>query len=179
MLTEKEIRSLFDKARIDNIELHMRDVAFAILCNNIDSEEFAYSLVFGKNHNAFVKYHNSKTALFAKDNIRYSTGVTDNRSSEEASRKMSFDENKNAMIQLIKDIEEAVENGEMEKKDAFARITDIRVKLNDKFNVSDSTNENLVIVEPKCNFVCPHTRKECHLLSKEEMMKKYNLVEKK
>ena len=82
------------------------------------------------------------------------------------------------MIKLKKDTEEAMANGEIEKKDALKILADISVKLNDKFNVKDANEDRqVVIVQNKFNAICECGR-EIYVPTKEEMMKKYNLVEK-
>lgn len=42
--------------------------------------------------------------------------------------------------------------------------TDIRTRLNDKFGAAEDKEIDCVVVtEPKYNYICPHTRKECFI----------------
>lgn len=55
---------------------------------------------------------------------------------------------------------------------------DLRSKLNDKFGASEKSKEQYVIVQKKFDYVCPYTRHECYQMTKEDAMKKWNLIEK-
>lgn len=91
---------------------------------------------------------------------------------------ITFDENKKALLDLIERNKKLLERGEIDPKDALKIEADIRVKLNDKFKVQDDTREQVVIVEPKYNHICRFGH-ECYLPTKEDLIKMYNLVEKK
>jgi hypothetical protein len=93
---------------------------------------------------------------------------------------ISFEENKAYMLSLKKQTEEAIENEEIDKKDGLKILADLSVKLNDKFNVADNTKNQVVIVNQKFNDVCPYCNREisAKVLTKEEAIKMYNLVEK-
>ena len=81
------------------------------------------------------------------------------------------------MIKLIKKTQDAMDEGLMEAKDGLKIIADIRVKLNDKFNVSDKSKSGIVIVESKYNSVCSCGR-EIYIPTREQLMARYNLIEK-
>ena len=70
-----------------------------------------------------------------------------------------------------------MENGEIDKKDGLKILTDISVKLNDKFSVNDTNNQRVVIVNKKFNAICDCGR-EIYVPTKEDLMEKYNLIEK-
>lgn len=91
---------------------------------------------------------------------------------------ISFEENKAGLIELLNKLQQAIDNKEISTKDALKIEADVRTKLNDKFGASEKDNGNVVVVEPKFNYICPYTRRECYIHSKEECMKRYNLVEK-
>ena len=56
---------------------------------------------------------------------------------------------------------------------------DLRVKLNDKFNVQSDTKEQLVVVRQKFDAVCSCGREVSRRpMTKEEAMEMYNLIEK-
>ena len=71
------------------------------------------------------------------------------------------EENKQRLIDMLDEIEQGRLRGEISFKDAMALQRDIRVKLNDKFEMEKSDKERRVIVIPaKHLYVCPHTNRE-------------------
>lgn len=90
---------------------------------------------------------------------------------------ISFEENRREMANLLKQTQQALDNGLIEAKDGLKIMADIRVKLNDKFKVESKQLDRMIVVEKKFDFVCPHTRHECYQLDKEEAMRRWNLVE--
>jgi hypothetical protein len=93
---------------------------------------------------------------------------------------LSFDENKNEMINLIKATQEALEKNEIDVKDALKIQADLRVKLNNQFNVSEEQKDQVIIVNAKYDAICPSCGREVSRkpITKEEAIKMYNLVEK-
>lgn len=91
------------------------------------------------------------------------------------------EENKAELIKMLDEIDAALQRKEIQFKDAMALKRDIRVKLNDKFEMEESTKEKRIIVVPqKHDYVCPHTNRECTKMpSKEACMEYYGLIEKK
>ena len=75
---------------------------------------------------------------------------------------------------------EAMEAGEIDKKDGLKILTDISTKLNDKFSVKEEQVEQVVIVQAKYDDVCPSCGREVSRkpLSKEDAMEMYDLIEK-
>ena len=64
-------------------------------------------------------------------------------------------------------------------KDAIKIEADIRVKLNDKFNIEEEEGQKRIIVVPqKHDIICKFTNRECSAMpSKEACMKYYNLID--
>ena len=69
--------------------------------------------------------------------------------------------------------------GTIDIKDGLKILTDISVKLNDKFNIADTTKDQLVVVNTKYNSTCEYCNHEIYIPTKEDLMKKYNLIENK
>ena len=94
---------------------------------------------------------------------------------------ITFEENKAYMLKLKKDTEDAIEKGEVDKKDGLKILADISTRLNDKFSVNQQQRDQIVIVEQKYNDVCPRCFAEIarRPISKEEAMEMYDLIEKK
>ena len=67
---------------------------------------------------------------------------------------ISFEENKAEILNLIKATKQAFENGEIEAKDALKIEADLRVKLNDKFSVTEDVKDQIVVVNQKYDAIC-------------------------
>jgi hypothetical protein len=91
---------------------------------------------------------------------------------------ISFEENKSALTKMIADIEADMAAGLIEKKDGYARIADIRYKLNDKFKVEAAKKDRMIIVEKKFSGICEYCHHEIYVPSEEELMEKYGLIKK-
>lgn len=152
-----------------------KEVAYTILRIELDDPQTAFSIIYGGNARYSDKFISTPDMTFLYEMMKYSNQSAKDNAAKEI--KMSFDENREAMIKLIKETENAMGTGEIEKKDGLNIIKDIRVKLNDKFNVVDNSKSSMVIVEPKFNAVCECGR-EIYIPTKEDMIKKYNLTEK-
>lgn len=88
---------------------------------------------------------------------------------------LTFEENRQAMADLIQETKARLANGEIDAKDALKIEADLRVKLNDKFKVQDDTRDKVVIVETKYNTVCRFGH-ECYMPTRNELMEMYDLV---
>ena len=174
MISKAKLKKIIDDAEKKGHKLKVRDVAYAYLCTHFEDTAIAYKVVYGEDVLDTAAFDAKPEISYIKDQIKYSL-VTD---ASESADKMSFDENKKEMIKLIKKTQDAMDDGLMEAKDGLKIIADIRVKLNDKFNVSDKSKSGIVIVESKYNSVCPVCSHEIHVPTKLELMAQYNLVEK-
>lgn len=169
------IESVIENCEQNGHFVGAKEVAYTILRIELDDPIAAFSIIYGKS-SADIEMFNSKPDMtFLYEMIKYSSPKNKDKADEE--NKMSFDENREAMIRLIKETEKAMESGEIEKKDGLNIIKDIRVKLNDKFNVVDNSKSSMVIVEPKFNSVCECGR-EIYVPTKEDLIRKYKLTEK-
>jgi len=91
---------------------------------------------------------------------------------------ITFEENRRGLIQLLKDTQEALDDHMIEPKDAYKIMADIRLKLNNHFDVKEDVKDHVVIVNQKFNATCGHCNHEIYIPTKEDLMKQYNLVEK-
>ena len=175
MIGKKQLREITETAKDKGYEVKIRDVAYVLLCKSFEDHSIAYRVAYGQ-ETVDAQAHDSKPEIsYLNDYIKY--GLDNGSGNAEAkANKMSFDENREEMVKLLKKTQNAMEKGLIEAKDAFRIMADIRVKLNDKFNVNDRSQESLVIVEPKFNSLCACGR-EIYVPSKEDLMKKYDLVE--
>ena len=178
----EDIKKIIEDASKKGFKIGVRDIAFVVLLDAFENEDIAYKCLFGS-ESGFMQayasvYARTGAVEYIKDYIDILSTNNGSRSKKQDVDDITFDENKSYMIKLKKDTEEAMANGEIEKKDALKILADISVKLNDKFNVKDANEDRqVVIVQNKFNAICECGR-EIYVPTKEEMMKKYNLVEK-
>lgn len=181
-ISVEDIKKIIEDASKKGFKIGVRDIAFVILLDAFENEDIAYKCLFGSESGFMQEYASvyARTGAveYIKDYIDILSSNNGSRSKKQDVDDITFDENKAYMIKLKKDTEEAMANGEIEKKDALKILADISVKLNDKFNVKDANEERqVVIVQNKFNAICECGR-EIYVPTKEEMMKKYNLIEK-
>ena len=89
---------------------------------------------------------------------------------------ITFEENRDALINYLGEIQKLMNEKKIEPKDGMKMMTDIRLKLNDKFNIKEAQVEQPIIVQPKFNYVCQYTHKECWLMTEEWAKKQYHLI---
>lgn len=147
------------------------DISFAILCDTIADKELAYKLAYGKDNGNAKEFYTSKQLTAILNALSpYGVGVVNEDS-------ITKEQNKAELIQLLDKIKDLADNKKIPLKDAVKMEADIRVKLNDKFEMDLSNKQKRIIVVPqKHDIVCPKTNRECNYWpSKSACMKHYNL----
>lgn len=188
---EKYIDRVIEAAKKRGLETRIRDIAYALLRVSLDDAFVAHSVVFGTPKDNDIQSYESL------DNIRFLIQWFEDELSEKATDKdpmemdidailssrakdtttdITFEENKAAMVELIARTEEALSENRIELDKGLKIITDLRTKLNDKFKVEERSKEQYIIVQPKHNKICPHTRKECWEMSEEYAKQKFHLI---
>lgn len=89
---------------------------------------------------------------------------------------ITFEENRDALIKYLNDIQGLMNEKKIDPKDGLKMMTDIRLKLNDKFNIKEAQVEQRIIVQPKFSHICDYTHKECWLMTEEWAKKQYHLI---
>jgi hypothetical protein len=100
-----------------------------------------------------------------------------NEKSVQAEKEITFEENKAEMTKLIDRVEEGIATGTIEPDKGLKIIADIRVKLNDKFKVEETTDVQYIVVNKKYNAICEHTHRECFLQTKEYAKEHWHLID--
>lgn len=173
MITEKKIKEIVDDCKKKGFSVKVRDIAYVLLCERIEDHKIVYMTLFGEAPKNIKNLDNSPQITYLRDYMKYS--MKDDKIN--GVMRVSFEENRDSMIELLKQTQTAMDNGEIDKKDGLKILTDIRVKLNDKFNVSDNSQNSFVVVEPKFNSICECGR-EIYVPTKEDLMRQYDLIEK-
>lgn len=177
-LDKKGINEIIAKANEENLNLKVRDIAYVILSRYFRDKSYAFRVCFGEkvdhSDDAIEEYEASRVYYFLKSvlgDIRDNGDVIYDDD-------ITFEENKAYMLKLKRDTELAMEEGELEKKDGLKILSDLSVKLNDKFSVQAEVKDHMVIVEQKFNDICNYCHHEVsrRILTKEEAMQRYNLV---
>ena len=177
MLSNSRITEIIQECKRSGHDVRVRDIAFVLLSRYFKDPETVHKCLFNEDAPAAVvtKYTKSKPIKFLTNIM---APVTYSVKKSEAD--ISFEENRAYMLSLRKQTEEALAAGEMSSKDAMKILAQISVNLNDKFNVSDNTQEQQVLVNQKFNAICPYCSHEVAAapISKDEAITMYNLVEK-
>lgn len=182
MISNYDIKKIIEDCAQGGAKIKVRDIAFVLLSLFLEDKVVAYRSVFQEevSNDAVAKYNASNSISYLRTHLEQNYlkrpgSVKVNVSSE---GDLSFEQNKAEMVGLIKQTEQAMKSGELEKKDGLKIIADLRVKLNDKFKVADDSKDSLVVVETKYNGICEGCGREVYIPTKEQLMKKYGLIEK-
>lgn len=176
MITIDNINEIIEESSNAGFEVRMCDISYAILCSIYSEKQISYAVLFGKDaSDSLVEEYDSMPKIKFLKNLmkRFLTKTSKIVSHQD----ISFEENKDALIQLLETIKELKKKNEIEAKDAVKLETDIRIKLNDKFDVATNKSERRIIVNTKFNTICEITRRECFLQTKEYAMKQWGLVD--
>lgn len=174
MITKDDCVNIMEKAKKDGHVVRIRDIAFCVLMHNMGDEGMCYAAVFGVGDAAeALSYANSSAIKYLYSRI--AEDYLEPRSSDNGGS-LTFEQNRDAMIKMIDDLEEAYKNKKIAYKDYSDRVSKLRIALNDKFSINEKVVDNRVIVESKFNAICKCGR-EIYIPTKQELMKKYNLVE--
>lgn len=184
MISTEQVKQAIEDCKKAGHEIGIRDIAYVFLSKNFDDIRMPYRCLFGLdvdyNPDYAETYDNTATMQYLKSyvDMNFSDGTKKKKKIVSEDEDISFEENKAYMLKLKKDIEKAIEDGEMEKKDGYKALADISVKLNDKFQVQGEVKEQLIVVNTKFNAICGSCGREIYIPTKEDLMEKYNLVEK-
>lgn len=165
-------------------DVKVRDIAYVLLCKQFSDDEVAYKCLF-PDDDKFKEYDDSASISFLRQYFLMNSDVIYGRVDEDGDRvktigedDITFEENRRGLVKLLKDTEEALDDHMIEPKDAYKIMADIRLKLNNHFDVKEDVKDHVVIVEQKYNSVCGFCHHEIAIPTKEELMKQYNLIEK-
>lgn len=176
-MDKEQIKETIEYFKGKDVSIRVRDIAYVMLSKIFSDGTLAYQCLFDANQDGYEEYSADDSREQLENYLR-EKGFLKSVSDDDNVEGITFEENKQAMEKMLVDIQKDMEDGVIEKKDGYARMTDIRTKLNDKFKIERQNKERMIVVEKKFDFVCPHTRRECYQLDKEYAMQKFNLIEK-
>ena len=179
MISNEQIKRAIEDCARANHTISVRDISYVLLSMHLDDSLVAYKCIFGNDYDYNQDYHatydQTSTMTYLKSYVEFT--LLNDKKKKKKTEDISFEENKAYMLGLKKQTEEAMAAGEIDKKDGLKILTDISTKLNDKFSVKDEVQDSIVQVYTKFNAIC-ECGKEIYIPTKEDLMAKYNLVEK-
>ncbi len=174
MIQVDEFKKITNSLKKDWPKLTEKDIVFTILCDTIADKPLAYLLAKGETNAQADDYYNSEPiSAILKALAPYGVGVVNEDS-------ITKEQNKAELIQLLDKIKVLADSKKLPLKDAVKMEADIRVKLNDKFEMDLSNKQKRIIVVPqKHDIICPNTNRECdYWPTKAACMKHYKLKDK-
>lgn len=182
MISNEQIKRAIEDCARANHTISVRDISYVLLSMQFDDSLVAYKCIFGNDYDYNQDYHatydQTSTMTYLKSYVEFT--LLNDKKKKTKTEDISFEENKAYMLNLKRQTEEAMAAGEIDKKDGLKILSDISVKLNDRFSVKDETQDQIVIVNSKYDAVCSRCGAEVSRrpITKDEAMEMYNLVEK-
>lgn len=166
MIGLNDIKDIINSLKTEGVEARVRDVAYLVMCDSFVDKALAAKVAYQEDEKP------SDKALSKLSEKLKPFGIG-------AVSTISKDENREELLKLLQKIQDAERNGTIDPKDAIKIEADIRVKLNDKFNIEEEEGQKRIIVVPqKHDIICKWTSRECSAMpSKEACMKFYNLID--
>lgn len=181
MISNEQIKNTIEDCAKHKHIVTVRDIAYALLCLQLEDSLIAYKCIFGNDYDYNQEYHNTydQTAMMSYLKTYVEVSLISERGKRKNTEDISFEENKAYMLKLKKDTEEAIEKKEIDKKDGLKILAQLATTLNDKFNVKDNSVSQYIVVNEKYSSICEYCGHECspRPMSKEEAMEKYGLCE--
>ena len=178
-LTVEKVGEILTNASSQGANLKVRDIAYVLLRRYFDDRIYAWRVCFTDAD------YDEKTIDAYEEGIGYQflrevLAEVRDRGGLLYDEDITFEENKAYMLKLKRDTEIAMEAGDLEKKDGLKILSDLSVKLNDRFQVQAQVKDQMVVVNAKYTDVCEYCGRETapRPMTKEEAMETYNLKEK-
>lgn len=200
---ESIIKQITETAQLRGYDVRIRDIAYALLRVKFNDELIAYTVVFGtpEKDSDVTDYESLDSTKylvrwFEKDlapkeiKVKSDTDIvktlSKNRQTDDTEDgSMTFEENRAGIEKQIDEVLELKkqlidETGKCTDVKTMAMLQktemDARSRLNDKFGASEKSAEQYVIVQPKFNHICEHTRRECWLQTRDYAMEHWHLI---
>lgn len=166
MISYNDIKDIINSLKTEGIEARVRDVAYLVMCDAFVDKGLAAKVAYQEDEKPSNKVLSTLSEKLKPFGIGAVTTI-------------SKDENREELLKLLQRVQDAEREGTIDPKDAIKIEADIRVKLNDKFNIEEEEGQKRIIVVPqKHDIICKFTNRECSAMpSKEACMKYYNLID--
>lgn len=180
MITKEQIQDCIAFCEEQGYFIEESDIAYLLINREFKDRYKAYELTISKDMpDEYVDNYDSsdKMACLRKYmNEHWAKRKESVINTESIEGAITFEENRDALIRYLGEIQKLMDEKKIEPKDGMKMMTDIRLKLNDKFNIKEAQVEQRIIVQPKFNYVCQYTHKECWLMTEDWAKKQYHLI---
>lgn len=180
MITKEQIKDCIDFCSEQGYFIDESDIAYLLINREFKDRYKAYELTKSKDMpDEYVDNYDSSdkmTCLRKYMNENWAKRKEQTIDTEFIEGAITFEENRDALIKYLNDIQGLMKEKKIDPKDGLKMMTDIRLKLNDKFNIKEAQVEQRIIVQPKFNHVCQYTNKECWLMTEDWAKKHYHLI---
>lgn len=181
VISNENIKKIGEYCSVQGHDVRFRDIAYSVLRAIFNDAVLPYRAIFDAEASDIVikNYDKSeKTKAIASYIKEHNLLGRETTSRQITEHDITFEENKAELVKMLAEVAEKQDNGEIDYIAASKLKVDIRTKLNDKFAVSENSNQQMIVVQPKFNHICPHTQKECWIQTKEYAMEHWGLIEK-
>lgn len=189
-MNKLDVKKIIEDCNASGYEIRVKDIAYCLLKSKIDEIDIVYNCIFNKctDMNVISNYDKNKRIRFLEKYIKanYSSNVETAPQNEtqdaELLENISFEENKAALVRRLNKVIQWGDNGELSKERATKLEVEIRKIINDKFGVTDKSEEQKIVVLSKYNDICPYCRHEIRRKTDEDMLaeikEQYDLIPK-
>lgn len=183
MIDNEVLNKILADSRIAGHDAKVRDVCYVLLCRYIDDRITIFRSLFDKDgkmpESQANNYIKSEKVKYLEDVLQVYDNKPKSKKQKREGESISFDENLAYMLKLKKQTEEEMANGKVDKATGLKILSDITVKLNDKFKITEEHKEQMVVVNAKYDAICPVCSTEVarRPISKAEAMELYGLIE--
>lgn len=189
-MNKLDIKKTIEDCNASGYEVRVKDIAYCLLKSQIEEVDIVFNCVFDRcaDMNVISNYDKSKRIKFLDKYIKANylsnveTAPQNETQDAELLENISFEENKAALVRRLNKVIQWGENNELSKERAAKLEIEIRKIINDKFGVTDKSEEQKIVVLSKYNDICPHCRHEIRRKTDEDMLaeikEQYDLVPK-
>lgn len=189
-MNKLDVKKIIEDCNASGYEIRVKDIAYCLLKSKIDEIDIVYNCIFNKctDMNVISNYDKNKRIRFLEKYIKANylsnveTAPQNETQDAELLENISFEENKAALVRRLNKVIQWGDNGELSKERATKLEVEIRKIINDKFGVTDKSEEQKIVVLSKYNDICPYCRHEIRRKTDEDMLaeikEQYDLIPK-
>lgn len=173
-----DLKRIIQEGNEKNLSIKIRDIFFVMLRHKVSDDSVCYSALYGTDFEEA-----ELESYIGSEKISFLNKLLAPTAKNAKGNTITFDENRAGMEEDLRYIDKFIKKNEkdLDPKEIAALMgkkSDLRVKLNDKFGVSEQKDEQRIIVMTKFSGICDWTHRECPM-TKEYAKQKFNLIENK
>lgn len=156
-------------------DARIRDIAYAILKKHIKDPLVPYMVTFDP-HCTQADVDAYETPEIKDVISRVYSQIDSDSDLVINDETVSFTENRAALVRMLNELPDKIEEGKISYKDGAKLEADIRVKLNSHFSVQDEDKSTIVVVPKKFDMICRYTHRECYQMDKKAACETFHLI---